>query len=121
MKWILIIFALLSVSGCASLVTGTKQTVTIDTDPRGALCRVMQGKLVTNVKSTPSVVTLERSRRDLKVTCMKGNRVGETVVETGLQPMSAGNLLVGGPIGIGVDAVTGAAFNYPDVVVVKLK
>jgi phosphoketolase len=35
--------------------------------------------------------------------------------------MAAGNIIFGGPIGAGVDAATGAAFDYPSLIKVLME
>ena len=45
---------------------------------------------------------------------------GSTIVESNYEAMNAGNILVGGFIGIGVDAATGAMWKYPTAIVVPM-
>ena len=46
--------------------------------------------------------------------------IGSTIVESNYEAMNAGNILIGGFIGIGVDAATGAMWKYPTAIVVPM-
>ncbi|MCA0432806.1 MAG: hypothetical protein LCH46_06040 [Proteobacteria bacterium] len=62
--------------------------------------------------TTPAIVTLDKSRHDINVQCKHGCYRGSGVISSNLEGMTAGNLLVGGVVGLGVDAATGAMNKY---------
>lgn len=108
--------------GCATLTTGNSQSITIDTKPQGATCTLTRdGKAVAVVNPTPGTVSVDKSKYDISVICMKeGFQDGATVCPSSLQGMTFGNILFGGLIGIAIDAGTGAMNKYPSMLTVAL-
>jgi hypothetical protein len=107
-----------SLTGCASIVSGTSQVVSVETlhssgNVAGATCKLENDKGVYYV-TTPGTVTVHRAYGDMSVKCEKpGFDTGLATVKSSTKAMMAGNILFGGVIGIGVDAASGAAYDYP--------
>lgn len=121
------ILSLVIISGCASVVGGTDQTVVVET-------RNKQGESVPNVACTvkngrgswltvsPSYVVVQRSSTKLEVACHKQpNPTVHASSNPSLRILILGNIIVGGPIGLGIDLVTGAAFDYPPNIIVTVE
>lgn len=95
-------------SGCATVTRGTKDTLVVESDPAGADVRLSTGQ----VGKTPTSFKLSRGD-SLTVTISKEGyetvnvNVTPQIVGAGAAGM-AGNVLVGGLIGAGVDAWSGA-------------
>ncbi len=109
-------------SGCASIVTGHNQVLSVDTRDKdgnqvvGASCKCVNDK-GTYFVNTPGTIMVHRCYSDLLVTCTKPNmEPGTAVVKSSAKAMTAGNIIFGGLIGLAVDAGTGAAFDYPSVI-----
>ena len=108
-------------SGCATITRGTSEAFVIETDPPGAEATLSNGLRC----STPCSLTVKR-RGDFVVTIKKEGY--ETVVsnvtssvDSGGAAGMAGNVLLGGVIGAGVDAGTGAMHSHkPNPLSVKL-
>lgn len=113
---------LMLTSACATITTGGTQPITVTSDPAGASCQLQrEGAVVGAVNPTPGTVTVSRSTRDITVRCEReGRQPGLTALPAGFQPMTLGNILVGGVIGIAVDAASGAMGQYPPNVHVAL-
>ena len=101
-------------SGCASIVRGSSQMVAIYTPPvTGATCTL------TNPEGnwqlvTPGAVKVTRSKYDMVVNCKKeGWNDGAGTLPSNFQSWTVGNIVVGGLIGLGVDAATGSINDYP--------
>jgi hypothetical protein len=115
---VLAIAALSSLTGCASIVSGTSQVVSVETlhssgSVAGATCKLQNDKGVYYV-TTPGTVTVHRAYGDMNVKCEKpGFEPGLANVKSSTKGMMAGNILFGGVIGAGVDAASGAAYDYP--------
>jgi len=98
------------VSGCATITRGSDDVLIVDSTPQGAEVEMSNGMSCT---STPCTFKVPR-RSDLEVTIRKsGCRTVRTSVthrtaDSGAAGV-AGNVLVGGVIGLGVDAATGAS------------
>ena len=110
--------ALASLTGCASIVSGTNQVVSVETlvptgKVVGANCKLQNDKGVYFV-TTPGTVTVHRAYGDMSVTCDKAGMTPTTAsFKSSTKGMLAGNILFGGVIGAGVDAASGAAYDYP--------
>ena len=61
-----------AVTGCASIVSGHQQSVSVSTNPvTGANCTLENNKGRWYVPSTPGSVTVHRSFEDLQIECKK--------------------------------------------------
>ncbi len=111
--------------GCASIVSGHNQSLSVvskhrDADHSGARCTLVNDK-GTWYATTPGTVTVRRSFDPLTVTCTAdGTEPGSTKVKSTTKAMAFGNILFGGFIGAGVDVSTGAAFDYPEILTVHM-
>lgn len=114
MKVYLVLAAAVALSGCASIVEGTSQSIAISTPPTaGAQCTLSSSQGSWLVVS-PGNVTVPKSKSDIQVRCVKpGWQPAAGTIPSGFEGMTAGNILVGGVIGLGVDAATGAIHEYP--------
>jgi hypothetical protein len=112
------ILGMSSLTGCASIVSGTSQVVSVETlhssgNVAGATCKLENDKGVYYV-TTPGTVTVHRAYGDMNVKCEKpGFDAGLASVKSSTKAMMAGNIVFGGFIGAGVDAASGAAYDYP--------
>ncbi len=111
-----------ALSGCASIVSGQNQVVSVDTPGcPGARCELVNDKGRFYVASTPGTVTLMRSYNNLQVTCTRDATTSAPVsVASATKAMAFGNILVGGIVGAGVDIGTGAAYDYPQMISVSM-
>jgi hypothetical protein len=111
--------------GCASVTRGTTENISISSTPAGATAEVT-GLDVPTACVTPCVVQAKRSA-DITVTVAKEGYEPQIIPLTKEIPGAgaagfAGNLLLGGVVGMGVDAVTGAALDHkPNPVIVTLQ
>lgn len=105
------LLAALLFSGCATVTRGTKDVLVIESDPSNADVSLSNGM----VGKTPTSFKVPR-KHALTVTIQKDGyesaivQVNPAVSGGGAAGM-AGNVLVGGIIGVGVDAVTGATMS----------
>ncbi len=115
-----VVIALLLV-GCATITKGTTQLVAIDTPGvKGATCTI-ETQNGPQVVVTPSNVTLSKSSAALPIQCTKECYLtGSSIIPSGTEAMTAGNVIFGGVVGLGVDAMSGAMNKYPDIVTVAM-
>lgn len=99
-----------NLAACATVVRGTTTRFEVSSTPPGAEVSANNGS---SCKSTPC--TFRLSRKDaFDVTVSKAGYVTQVVhvrskaASAGVAEMTAGNFLIGGPIGAGVDAMSGA-------------
>ena len=98
--------------GCASISRGTTENISISSTPPGATAELSGLDNPTSCV-TPCVVVVKRSA-DITVTVNKEGYEPQVIPLTKEIPPTgaagfAGNVIVGGLVGMGVDAVTGAA------------
>lgn len=107
---------------CATVTTGSSQTVSVITEPPGASCTLQRdGATVAVVNPTPGTVQVSKSVRDVSIRCTRpGHADGVNAMPAQFQAMTAGNILLGGLIGIAIDAASGAMGRYPETVTVSL-
>lgn len=118
---ILFVTALLT-SGCATIVTGRSQGLTVKTDPPGANCDLTRkGKSVGVVNPTPGTAQLGKSASALDVNCKKpGYLDASAKLSSSFQGWTLGNIIFGGIVGIVVDAGSGAMHQYQRDISMKL-
>lgn len=121
-KLFVFIISTLCLASCASMTTGTNQSVSVNTEPeKGAICELHNDKGTWYVSSTPGSVVVNRAYSDLNIVCRKGEKTGNTVVKSSTKGMAFGNIIFGGIIGTATDMSTGAAYDYPTNISVMLK
>lgn len=114
------LIAILSTSGCATIVRGPKQDLRIDT-------KDANGKVITNSScyingepepyKTGEKLRVGKNYTDMKIICRSPsqNAPAKATVGASYNNLAFGNilLLLAGPIGFGVDFVSGSMFDYP--------
>src|SRR3954462_7770882 len=95
-------------SGCATIVSGKTQNVTIDSNVKDA--EVLSEGTV--VGKTPYTGPLKRSK-DMTLMLRKTGYDSKTVtLNTEIEPVFWGNILCGGGIGSTTDYATGSMYKY---------
>lgn len=111
--------------GCASIVSGQNQSVSVEAvspagPVSGAQCQLTNNKGTWFV-STPGSTLVQRSFEDLSVRCEKaGYEPNVLTFKSATKGMAFGNILFGGLIGASIDVSTGAAYDYPALLTVPL-
>lgn len=111
-KIILIAVLAFITSGCATITRGTSETFVIETTPSGAAVSLSNGLNCTS----PCSLNVKR-RSDLSITITKdGYKEVRTNVTSSIDGAGgagmAGNILLGGIIGAGIDAGTGSMHSH---------
>jgi hypothetical protein len=112
----------LLLASCATVIAGTTQEIAIETDPSGASCGFTRGNegAVVSVQ-TPGKVTVQRRKEVMQVTCTRdGYEPATETVESTYNGATVGNVLLGGLIGVAVDAASGANNSYPDRIMIVM-
>jgi hypothetical protein len=112
-------------AGCASVMEGSDQVININTtgceEFEPMRCNVVNSE-GSSTLTAPSSVSVEKARGDMTISCESrdGAATGRKIVSSNYEAMNAGNILLGGFIGVGVDAATGAMWKYPSSVNVRM-
>lgn len=113
----IIVASVAGVAGCASITKGTTQSVALDTPGApGSNCTLSSEGIGTKTLVTPGALVLDKSQHNIAVTCKKEcYQDGVGIISSSTETMTAGNLLVGGAVGLAVDAASGAMNKYTEV------
>ncbi len=109
-----VLAAVLVLAGCATITKGTSQSIAIVTpNAPGATCTLSSEAHGSRTVTTPATFVVEKSKDNINVVCKKACfQDGAGVVISGTEAMTAGNIIAGGVIGLGVDAASGALNKY---------
>lgn len=105
------------VAGCASMMMGTTQKVTVHVVPESAECQFFNksGDKVASMDAQNKTVTIPKSSEDMTVTChAKGYSAKTIKIASKFNP---GALLIAGAGDIG----TGAIYKFPDQISIELE
>ena len=109
----------LTLAGCATIMSGTTQSVFLDTfNAPGATCKGIdkKGREYFWV-NTPSATTVQKGDGPMTIACEKtGFKKSFHTIDETIVGSTFGNIILGGGIGIFVDAASGAAQEYPTLV-----
>jgi len=121
-KIIVIACALLIIVSCASIVSGTKQEVSISSDPPEAAIKILgTGGEEVYTGITPAAVKLKRKSEYDVFISLDGYKEEKIHISKGFNGWYLGNIICGGIIGLIIDASNGAINKLePDVISVSL-
>jgi hypothetical protein len=122
MHWIWVSTASLLLGGCATVTRGTTEQITLNSEPPGAQARTSLGQ---NCPMTPCTFEVSRKSEFIVTFEKDGYEPTQIPVVTKLAGAGvagfAGNVIVGGIVGMGVDAFTGSTLeHYPSPVYATL-
>lgn len=109
-------------NGCATITTGSAQNVNVLTEPEGAACIFRRnGSVIGIVNPTPGSLSVTKSHTAIEIDCRKAGFLDATgTVGRQFQPMTFGNVILGGLIGVIVDAASGATAQYDPTVSIRM-
>jgi len=104
----LLFISLFFIWNCASIVKGTKQSVSIDSNVQGAEIYFIGAK----IGVTPFAGKIKKGQNK-QIVIKKDGYVDKTVIlSTSIEPWFWGNIITGGTLGSTTDFASGAAFQY---------
>jgi hypothetical protein len=110
---ILLCAVAVATAGCASVVRGTTEKIVVTSEPADAAIRTSLGHAC---PTSPCTVEISRKTELTAYAEKPGFKPGSIYIGTkfsgGGAAGLAGNVLVGGVIGVGVDAMTGATLDH---------
>lgn len=111
----------LATQACASVVSDDKSTTYIETDPENARCE-LHGQDFKRIINTPNSISLPAEAAPLTIACKAAGYATTTEnLDTKADGWIFGNILLGGIVGIAIDAARGAGQKYPPRVTVILQ
>ena len=123
MKRLAVIAGALALAGCASVTRGVNEEVVIDYEPAGATVTTSLNNTCT---ASPCTIQVARKTAFQVTASMPGFQTQVVEVKTRVSGKGAagmaGNVVIGGVVGMGVDAATGATLDHvPNPVVIRLQ
>ena len=98
---------LLVIASCASITTGTTQSVSITSNVDGATI-FLDGE---QIGTTPFYGVISKNKKQLRI-AKEGYQSEIVVLSKSLEPMFWGNIITGGTLGSITDFASGAAYTY---------
>jgi hypothetical protein len=95
-------------SGCASIMSGNKQTMSFQSTPEGVTVSV-NGRVL---GKTPVSISMEKKKDQTVIFSRDGFKPVTMQLTTQLDAWFWGNIVFGGPIGSTVDAINGSVHMY---------
>jgi hypothetical protein len=95
---------IIMLSSCATIISGSRQTVEISSEPSSAKVYINEIEIGT----TPVQKKLKRNQEYQLILKLDGYKTYETKLERKFNAWYIGNVLIGGIIGLIVDPITGA-------------
>ena len=107
--------AVVSLSGCGTIIEGTTQNIAVTTSPPGGHCDLNRnGEHIAALYATPGRVIVDRTKNDIVLTCNKpGYQTASVNLESDYSAATFGNIILGGAVGWAIDSADGADNKYP--------
>jgi hypothetical protein len=123
-QWVGVLGIVGAVAGCATVSTGTSQSIKVGSTPDGAECVFTRDGETLQKMTTPGSITVKRSKRPITAVCTKeGYEEGRAVMnaQTEFGPL-VGPGIIGGVVAAAalVDLSTGANNRYQTALMVEL-
>ena len=108
------VVAMMSLSGCATILKGQTQKVNINTSNGANIQASVDGKIV----QLPNVIEVKRHKDPLMVTTSNKGCTQSTVVNNEVEPAFFINILSGGALGSTTDYATESMWKYDENITV---
>lgn len=102
------VVGVLFLSGCASIMSGTKQEMTFQTSPEGATVTV-NGRIL---GKAPFTVQLDKKKDQSVIFSLDGYKPVTMQLTTRMDSWFWGNIILGGLFGSTTDGINGAVYEY---------
>ena len=106
---------------CSSIIEGTSQTLSFDSNPSAADCTLNRNGMVIGSVRTPGGLTVKKTKHDINLVCRKdGYQDATAFLKSDVAGATAGNIILGGGIGWAIDSASGADNKYNEHTTVTL-
>jgi len=108
---VLLFLLILTINGCATIVTGSKQTLSFNSEPDGATISINGNA----IGKTPTSIQLKKDKHQILTFQKEGYKTYTTEISTTINNWFWGNILIGGLFGSTTDGVSGSMNEFsPD-------
>ena len=121
-KLVALLMTVTVLSGCSSIVKGSRQTINISTSTGKQAEAVITTSTGQQNVVLPQAVPVKTSSTDITVNIKETrcNNASTTIVQSRLHPWFWGNVIIGGLLGSTTDSVTGSMWAYDESVIVNV-
>jgi hypothetical protein len=113
MRIVIISLLGLYVTGCASILSDSNQSVSVVTpNCKAAKCTLTNNNGTWYIKETPASVVVQKSFSDLVSTCTKNGKTQTEMHKSKANVATYGNILLGGIPGALIDGGSGKGYDY---------
>lgn len=113
--------ATLLLCGCATIIDGTNQEVSFNSNPSGAKCELERKREIIGRFETPQTINIKKTKHDINVTCnMEGFHESKGFMKSKIEDATWGNIVLGGLIGWGIDSATGSDNKYEKYITITM-
>ncbi len=107
--------------GCATVVNGTTQSISVNTAPvSGAACTLTSSEGTWYI-TTPGSAVVHKTKNDITAVCKKdGYQDATATIPAKFGATTLGNVILGGGVGLIVDAASGANYTYSALTVIPM-
>ena len=121
-KLILVLMTASILSGCSSIVKGSRQTINISTSTgkqAEAFIHTSSGEQYVVI---PRSISVKTSSDDIIIDIKETrcNATSSTIIQSRLHPWFWGNVIFGGVLGSTTDAATGSMWSYDESIIVNV-
>jgi hypothetical protein len=114
------------IAGCATFMGDTGQPIELITTCQGSTAVLssqcsLSNRHGTQTVMTPTMIEVPRAAGDLTIHCATPEAQGSATLNATGNWNTAGNILLGGAVGIVVDLASGAGFKYPKSITISMQ
>jgi hypothetical protein len=111
----------LLLGGCATVLTGTRQDIQVDSQPAGAVCTFTRAGERLGSVTTPGSLNIQRNAAPVTVVCTRDDyEEARAVLNARNEMTTTGSAIIGGFIATHIDRGSGAANRYDTSLRVEL-
>lgn len=109
------VWALLLLAACSTIIDGDSETLTFNSSPSGAHCKLNRNNETVGEVITPGQVTVRKSKDDIDVICTKdGYENSSAHLKSDIAAATFGNAILGGLGGWAIDSARGSDNKYQE-------
>ena len=100
-------------SGCATVITGTRQDIQVESQPAGAVCTFTRAGQTLGSVTTPGSLKVKRDAEPMTVVCTRADyEEARAVMHARTEMATVASAIIGGFIATHIDRGSGAANRY---------
>jgi hypothetical protein len=121
LRWTCAMIGTFLLAGCATVITGTRQDIQVESQPAGAVCTFTRDGETLGSVTTPGSLKVKRDAAPMTVVCARADyEEARAVMHARTEMATLGSAIIGGFIATHIDRGSGAANRYETSLRVEL-